>query len=80
MINMFGLMKKSDHERICRNLHSHINYHAKINSEYRIEIENMEKQLALENRRATYWKMKFLEPDKEPIILGSKENVEYIKT
>ncbi len=33
----------------------------------------------LENRRATYWKMKFLEPDKEPIVLGSKEDVEYIK-
>ena len=67
---MFGLMKKSEHERICRNLHSHINYY---------EIQNMKKHLELENRRAIYWKMKFLEPDKEPIILGSKEDVEYIK-
>ena len=39
----------------------------------------MKKHLELENRRAIYWKMKFLEPDKEPIILGSKEDVEYIK-
>lgn len=76
---MFGLMRKSEHERICRNLHSHINYHAEGNRKHCEEIQNMKKQLELENRRATYWKMKFLEPDKEPIILGSKEDVEYIK-
>ena len=75
---MFGLMRKSEHERICRNLHSHINYHAEGNRKHCEEIQNMKKQLELENRRATYWKMKFLEPDKEPIILGSKEDVEYI--
>lgn len=80
MICMFGLMRKSEHERICKNLHSHINHYAEGNRKYYDEIEEMKKQLELENRRATYWKMKYLEPDKEPIILGSKENVEYIKT
>jgi len=76
---MFGLMKKSDHERICRNLHSHIDYHAEINRKYSSEIEELKKKLVLENRRATYWKMKYLEPDKKPIVLGSNEDVEYIK-
>lgn len=76
---MFGLMKKSEHERICRNLHSHIDHHGKINREYCSEIESLNRQLELENRRAAYWKMKFLEPDKEPVILGSKKDIEYIK-
>jgi len=76
---MFGLMKKSEHERICRNLFSHIEHHAEINRKYSSEIEDLKKKLVLENRRATYWKMKFLEPDKEPMILGSNEDVEYIK-
>ncbi len=31
---MFGLMRKSEHERICRNLHSHIDHYGKINREY----------------------------------------------
>ena len=78
-VKVFGLMKKSEHDRICRNLHSHINYHAEINRKYHSEIEDMKKQLVLENRRAAYWKMKFLEPDKAPIVLGSKEDIEYIK-
>ena len=76
---MFGLMRKSEHERICRNLHSHINNHAEDNRKYCSEIESLNKQLILENRRATYWKMKYLEPDKEPIILGLKEDIEYVK-
>ena len=73
---MFGLMRKSEHERICHNLHSHIKYYAEINKKYC----SLNKQLILENRRAAYWKMKFLEPDKEPIVLGEKEDVEYIKS
>lgn len=80
MINMFDLMEKSEHERICRNLHSHINYYAEINKKYCSEIVSLNKQLILENRRAAYWKMKFLEPDKEPIVLGSMEDVDYIKS
>lgn len=76
---MFGLMKKSKHERICRNLHSHINYYTERNRKFCGEIQKMKKQLALENRRVTYWKMKFLDPDKEPVILGSEEDIEYIK-
>lgn len=76
---MFGLMRKSAHERICKNLHSHINYHTEGNRKHCEEIQNMKKQLELENRCATYWKMKFLELDKELIILCSREDVEYIK-
>ena len=76
---MFGLMEKSEHERICHNLHSHIKYHAEINKKYYEEIQVLKRQLELENRRAAYWKMKFLEPDKEPVVLGEKEDVEYIK-
>jgi hypothetical protein len=77
---MFSLMRKSEHERICRNLHSHINYFWEGNKKYCEEIQNMKKQLELENRRATYWKMKFLEPAKEPIVLGSEEDIDYIKS
>jgi len=77
---MFGLMKRSEHERICKNLHSHIDYYGEINRKHCSEIEDLKKKLALESRHAAYWKMKFLEPDKEPIVLGSKEDVEYIKT
>lgn len=76
---MFGLMKKSEHKRICNNLHSHIRHYGEINRKHCGEIESLNKQLVLENRRAAYWKMKFLEPDKEPVILGSKEDIEYIK-
>ena len=50
-------MKKSEHEKICRNLHSHINHHAEINRKHCSEIEDLKKKLVLENRRATYWKM-----------------------
>ena len=77
--NMFGLMKISEHERICNNLHSHIKHYGEINRKHCSEIEEMEKQLLLENRRALYWKMKFLEPDKEPVVLGSEEEIKYIK-
>lgn len=77
--NMFGLMKKSEHERIRCNLHSHIKYHSEINKKYCEEIQELKRQLELENRRATYWKMKFLEPDREPVVLGEKEDIEYIK-
>mgnify|MGYP006865384309 CR=1 FL=1 len=77
---MFGLIRKSEHERICKNLHSHINCFWEANKNYQEEIQNMKKQLDLENRRATYWKMKFLIPDKEPVVLGSKEDIDYIKS
>lgn len=77
--NMFGLMRKSRHEKICSNLHSHIKHYGEINRRHCSEIEGLKKQLLLENRRAAYWKMKFLEPEKEPVILGSKEEIEYIK-
>lgn len=77
---MFGLMRKSEHERICKNLHSHINHYVEGNRKYYDEIQNMKQQLELENRRATYWKMKYLEPDKEPIVLGFKEDIDYIKS
>lgn len=76
---MFGLMKRTDHEIICSNLHSHINYFSECNRRHCDEIQNLKKQLELENRRATYWKMKFLEPEKEPVVIGSKEDIEYIK-
>ena len=76
---MFGLMKKSEHERICHNLHSHIKYYTENNKKYYEEIQMLKRQLELENRRAAYWKMKFLEPGKEPVVLGSKEDIEYIK-
>ena len=75
---MFGLMRKSRHEKICSNLHSHIKHYGEINRKHGSEIEEMKKQLVLENRRAAYWKLKFLEPDKEPVILGSEEEIKYI--
>lgn len=77
--NMFGLMKKSEHEKICRNLHSHIKYHTEVNKKHCEGIQVLKRKLELENRRAAYWKLKFLEPDKEPVVLGEKEDVEYIK-
>lgn len=73
---MFGLMKKTEHERICNNLHSHIKYHSEISKKNYEEIQVLKKRLELENRRAAYWKMKFIEPDKEPVVLGEKEDVE----
>ena len=76
---MLGLMRKSEHERICRNLQSHINHYAESDRKHIEEIERIKKRMELENRRATYWKMKFLEPDKEPVILGFGEDIEYIK-
>lgn len=76
---MFGWIRKSEHERICENLHSYIKYYTECNRKHCEEIENIKKRLKLENRRAAYWKMKFLEPDKEPIVLGSMEDIEYIK-
>lgn len=76
---MFGLISKSEHKRICDNLHSHIDYFGKINRQHCEEIESLNKQLELENRRATYWKMRFLDPDNEPVVIGSQEAIEYIK-
>lgn len=76
---MFGLIKKSEHQRICRNLHSHIKYYAEISQNYSKEVSELKKNLVLENRRAMYWKMRFLDPDNEPLILGEQEDIEYIK-
>lgn len=76
---MFGIMRKSRHEKICSNLHSHLKHYGEINRKHCCEIESLKQKLVLENRRAFYWKMKFLEPEKEPVILGSKEEIEYIK-
>lgn len=40
---MFGLMRKSEYKRICRNLHSHIIYYAEGNRKYCDEIQNMKR-------------------------------------
>lgn len=46
---------------------------------HRDAIKKIQKQLELENLRAAYWKMKFLQPDKDPVILGSQNDIDYIK-
>ena len=64
MKHIFGLMKKSVHEKRCKK-------HCE-------ELEETKRKLELENRRAIFWKVKYLEPDKEPVVIGSKEDIEYI--
>lgn len=46
---------------------------------HRDAIKKIQRQLELENLRAAYWKMKFLQPDKDPVILGSQSDIDYIK-
>lgn len=76
---MFGFIGIKEHERQCNNLHSHMEVIMSANRKYSSEIEELKRKLDLENKRAIYWKLKFLEPDKEPNIFGSKDDIEYIK-
>lgn len=78
MKHIFGLMKKSVHEKRCKNLHSWIDHYCEMNKKHCEELEETKKKLELENRRAAFWKMKYLEPDKDPVVIGSKEDIEYI--
>lgn len=76
---MFGFISVKEHERQCGNLHSHMEVVMNANRKYSSEIEELKRKLDLENKRATYWKLKFLEPDVEPNIFGSEKDIEYIK-
>lgn len=41
--------------------------------------KKLRSQLELETRKSVYWKYKALYPDQEPILIGTKEDIEYIK-
>lgn len=41
--------------------------------------KKLRSQLEIETRKSVYWKYKALYPDQEPILIGTKEDIEYIK-
>lgn len=77
--NLLGFISKNKHKEVTENIRSHISTYVNANFDLRNRNEILQKQLELENRRATYWKMKFLQPGKEPIIFGNQSDIEYIK-
>lgn len=77
--SLLGFISKKKHKEVTENIRSHISTYVNVNFDLRNRNEGLQKQLELENRRAAYWKMKFLQPDKEPIILGNQSDIEYIK-
>lgn len=77
---MLGFISKKKHKKYVENIRSHISTYVNANFDLRNKNEVLQKQLELENRRAVYWKMKFLQPENEPVILGSQSDIEYIKS
>lgn len=41
-------------------------------------VDELQRLLSREKAKSTYWKCRCLNPDKEPLIIGSKEDIEYI--
>ena len=72
---MFGLMRKSRHEKICSNLHSHIKHYGEINRKHGSEIEEMNIQSLFWEEDGIVYEMTSLgaDVDKEGLIEMAKE-------
>lgn len=76
---MFGLMKVKEHERRLNNVEEWSDIWREGRKKEQAKIAELEKQLKLEKAKLAYWKMKSVHPDIEPVVLGSEEDLEYIR-
>lgn len=73
---MFGYVKKKDYE-LLEKWYKGANLKLK---SMQMFLEEKEKQIELEYKRAEYWKAKALCPDSEPYVEGDMRTIKYIKS
>jgi hypothetical protein len=76
---MFGLMRIKEHERRLDNVEGWCKIWRDGRKKEQARIVELEKELTLEKARSNYWKLKSQYPEIDPVVLGSKEELEYIR-